>query len=716
MINFVTYTNAEFHLGPSLNMVIGPNGTGKSSLVCAICLGLGWGPQHLGRAKELGEFVKHGAREADIEIELAGEPGNRNSVIRRNIKRENNKSTFYINGALSSNKAARDLAKSFHIQVDNLCQFLPQDRVVEFAALSPVDLLTATQQAAADGWMLEHHEALKKLRTSQKQGLANNLQSKEQLQNLKNRQNAQEKDVQRMAEREAVLVKISAFQKFKPFIQYRSDKQRLEEAKVERKQAAEELERLQRQERPALDAMKAKDDYQKSIEKVVSQRKLLLERADRTCEEVYRRQQNLQDKIDECGRRVEAEKDGDRKRKSELARVNNAIASIKRQMDIEPIEFDAAAYNEQIRDRQRQQRDLTTQLREILEYFEGLKNQVKERRLLSTQHEQELESLHSQSGQQENKLRKQSRDTAQAWKWVQENQEMFRGRIYGPPIVSCSVKDPRYANAIESMLQNNDFLTFTCESREDYKILQEQLYTKLRLSDITIRVANRPLTHWQSPVSKDELSSHDLDGWLVDFVEGPDAVLSMLCDSARLHKTGITLSNHSNAQFERLKESAIQSWVAGKQTYQVTRRREYGPKAVSVMVRSTRSARFWTEQAVDTSAESELRRKIAEIQDELNQLKTQAEERKVEQGRLKEKIGKLSDEEKELSREKAEKQKVVGEFQALPMKLRTNEERKNALDEAGSLLKNRLKEVEQEKTKLVVQKGQAALDYAVCFF
>ena len=43
--NFVTYTSVEFFPGPSLNMVIGPNGTGKSTLVCAICLGLGWGPQ-----------------------------------------------------------------------------------------------------------------------------------------------------------------------------------------------------------------------------------------------------------------------------------------------------------------------------------------------------------------------------------------------------------------------------------------------------------------------------------------------------------------------------------------------------------------------------------------------------------------------------------------------------------------------------------------------
>lgn len=45
LTNFVTYTAVEFYPGPSLNMVIGPNGTGKSTLVCAICLGLGWGAQ-----------------------------------------------------------------------------------------------------------------------------------------------------------------------------------------------------------------------------------------------------------------------------------------------------------------------------------------------------------------------------------------------------------------------------------------------------------------------------------------------------------------------------------------------------------------------------------------------------------------------------------------------------------------------------------------------
>jgi len=45
LTNFVTYSAVEFFPGPSLNMVIGPNGTGKSTLVCAICIGLGYDPK-----------------------------------------------------------------------------------------------------------------------------------------------------------------------------------------------------------------------------------------------------------------------------------------------------------------------------------------------------------------------------------------------------------------------------------------------------------------------------------------------------------------------------------------------------------------------------------------------------------------------------------------------------------------------------------------------
>jgi hypothetical protein len=96
--NFVTYTHVEITPGPNLNMILGPNGTGKSTIVCAICLGLGWNPVHLGRAKEVGAFIKHGCLKSLIEIELQGHEGQRNMIVERTITRENNTSTWRLNG------------------------------------------------------------------------------------------------------------------------------------------------------------------------------------------------------------------------------------------------------------------------------------------------------------------------------------------------------------------------------------------------------------------------------------------------------------------------------------------------------------------------------------------------------------------------------------------------------------------------------------------
>jgi hypothetical protein len=59
LTNFVTYTSAEFFPGPNLNMVIGPNGTGKSTLVCAICLGLGWPPSVGATVQSFAHFYSH---------------------------------------------------------------------------------------------------------------------------------------------------------------------------------------------------------------------------------------------------------------------------------------------------------------------------------------------------------------------------------------------------------------------------------------------------------------------------------------------------------------------------------------------------------------------------------------------------------------------------------------------------------------------------------
>nr|XP_041567356.1 structural maintenance of chromosomes protein 5-like [Taeniopygia guttata] len=53
MKNFLTYNVCEVYPGPNLNLIVGGNGTGKSSIVCAICLGLAGKPSFLGRADKV---------------------------------------------------------------------------------------------------------------------------------------------------------------------------------------------------------------------------------------------------------------------------------------------------------------------------------------------------------------------------------------------------------------------------------------------------------------------------------------------------------------------------------------------------------------------------------------------------------------------------------------------------------------------------------------
>ncbi|KRX88310.1 Structural maintenance of chromosomes protein 5, partial [Trichinella pseudospiralis] len=111
--NFMIHDKFLMHPGPDLNMVFAPNGTGKSAILCAVCLVFGGTPKIIGRSARVEDYIKWNRNEARI----------------------HGKTQHYVDGVASTRKA---------IQVNNICQFLAQDRVVEFSKQSPVDLLKNT--------------------------------------------------------------------------------------------------------------------------------------------------------------------------------------------------------------------------------------------------------------------------------------------------------------------------------------------------------------------------------------------------------------------------------------------------------------------------------------------------------------------------------------------------------------------------------------------
>ena len=349
LTNFVTYESAEFLPGPNLNMVIGPNGTGKSSLVCAICLGLGWGPQHLGRATQIGEFIKHGVDEAYIEIELQRRSNEaRNHIVRVRIIREGNNREWWLNGKRTSLKAVQALTKSLSIQIDNLCQFLPQDKVSEFAALSPVELLQQTQRAAAPEQMLEWHEELKKLRRDQKQLEEQSAREKEHLETQETRQENLRAEVQRLAERNQIQEKVALLKKTVPFVEYKTARLQYKESRKKKQAAEARLEELKAQVNPTLESVSRKREYRDKISTVVSERRKNAKAAERAADSTLVEIEKLDGSIQDIEAKADAERLVDEGRKRDMLKIQRKIKEVESRMQEEPIEFNSVEWNEKI--------------------------------------------------------------------------------------------------------------------------------------------------------------------------------------------------------------------------------------------------------------------------------------------------------------------------------------------------------------------------------
>lgn len=562
-----------------------------------------------------------------IEIELAKDEKRfkSNIVIRCTIKRDGNKTVFSVNGKPQGKKTVIDLCRSLSIQIDNLCQFLPQDKVVEFAAMTPVELLRSTQRAVASQDMIDMHENLKDLRRKQKGIQANNTADQEQLDNLESRQRLQEADVERMRERELIETHVRMLEAARPFAAYRDAKTEYSEAKERKKVAQNELTKLEKEVEPSLRAVKAKERYKAQIAAVVTVRKTNISKAERQADSIDKIFKDLQDKHNDLVAADSAEKSGGKKHRQEIVRLEGTINQLKRQMDVEPSELDVQAYNRRIREKRDAIDDSTTKIGELKKHQEELRRRGSDKNYRIKQAENDLALLDSQAGKQRSKLQSASRDTYKLWEWVQQNQHQFEKPIFGPPIVECAINDPRYVDHIESLFQKSVLISFTAQTNDDFKKLSDQAHGSMHLTEINIKTVIAGRDPFRPPVSAEQMKRFGFEGWALDYLNGPEPLLNMLCADLHIHEAGIALRDTTPQQFELLQNSSIQSWVTSKSTYKITRRREYGPSAMSTLVRNVRRANVWTDQPVDMTAKRELQENIQGWTEEVASLQAESD-------------------------------------------------------------------------------------------
>ena len=170
--NFMTYLNCIIRPGKEFNVILGPNGSGKSSIVSAIVIGLGGDISTLRRQKHLGDLVNNQINEennqgAEIKIKLYKTIDSVYEVHCR-ISREN-VVTYKLDGKYKDKKDIAKFANSLQIQTENMCQFLPQDRVREFPEMKPDQIFQNSLKAVGNLQMLELNKEAEALESQRRQ-------------------------------------------------------------------------------------------------------------------------------------------------------------------------------------------------------------------------------------------------------------------------------------------------------------------------------------------------------------------------------------------------------------------------------------------------------------------------------------------------------------------------------------------------------------------
>lgn len=144
MINFMKHDNLVIPFTPNVNFITGRNGSGKSSILVALTVGLGGTTRTVGRGSNLSDLIKDGRHEATIIIQLRNTPGGYEELIYGPVititrKIRQNSSSFEINNLSKKDKIREELSRIlqfFSIQVDNPCTIMSQDTSREFIGVS----------------------------------------------------------------------------------------------------------------------------------------------------------------------------------------------------------------------------------------------------------------------------------------------------------------------------------------------------------------------------------------------------------------------------------------------------------------------------------------------------------------------------------------------------------------------------------------------------
>ncbi|XP_021236261.1 structural maintenance of chromosomes protein 5 [Numida meleagris] len=695
MENFLTYDICEVRPGPNLNMIIGANGTGKSSIVCAICLGLAGKPSFLGRAEKVALFVKQGCMKGLVEIELFKVP--ENIIITREIQVVTNTSTWHINRKLATLKTVEEQVAALNIQVDNLCQFLPQDKVGEFARMSKIELLEATEKSIGPPEMYQFHCKLKKLKEKERE-LENVCKDKvNSLEKMKQRAERYKQDVDRYHECKRHLDLIDMLQRKRPWVEYETVRQQHEDVKQKRDQAKEELKNLKEMQSPLTKKMQEMEEFYNSLNVKIRNVADEIKDVSQKCKEKQDALEMKDKQISEINQALRMKKDEEVDRKKKILSAYKMIDEWNHELntvtDCENLQPQIDAVNNELKHVQEERANIDSDIGDVT--TEKINQERENERIIDR-----IGQLNNIIKMKEEALQGKFQDTHSALMWLRKNKHKFKKEVCEPMMLTINVKDNKHAKYIENHISTNDIKAFVFESQEDMELFLVELRDRQKLRVNAVCAPDKSCAETLPSRPIEELHRYGFFSYLRELFDAPLPVMSYLCFQYHVHEVPVGTEKTRNMIERVIKETKLKQIYTAEEKYTV-RVSVYTKLTFSTNV-CLRPAQFLN-HSVDTDERRQLENQQQSIKCTLQSLDKQLMTLCERQKHLECRDNELRQQKKELlergSRRKQLESKIAVKYDSI----RQLEQNPINLEKESQQAKVKIRAINTQKARLVAE-------------
>ncbi|CAI1712361.1 hypothetical protein SEUBUCD646_0O01270 [Saccharomyces eubayanus] len=552
--DFVTYTLTEFNLSPSLNMIIGPNGSGKSTFVCAVCLGLAGKPEYIGRSKKVEDFIKNGQDISRIEITLKNSPKihdidfisthDETIKVTRIITRSKRRSDYLINDEQVSENAVKTLVSQLNIQLDNLCQFLSQERVEEFARLKSVKLLVETIRSI-DASLLDVLEELMELQANE-QSLQKDLDVKKmKVVHLRQESDKLRKSVESLRDFQKKKGEIELHSQLLPYVKVKDHKEKLNTYKEEYERAKSNLRALLKDKKPFANTKKTLENRVHELTEKCSLKNDEFVKAKEKVNDIFEKLNTIRDDV--IKKKTQNEYYRGRTKKLQATIIDTKEDLARNREILEQTQLPEKSVFEDIDNKRKEIINKEGDLRGLISEIDAKANAVNhEMRSIQRQAENKTKSLNTTDKigilNQDQDL-KEVRD---AVLFIRDHPEM-KEKILEPAIMTVSAINSQFAAYLAQCVDFNTSKALTVVDSDAYRLFANPILEKFK---VNLRELSN--TDSKPPVPIETVRDLGFEGYLSDFITGDKRVMKMLCQINRIHTIPVSRRELTPAQIKRL--------------------------------------------------------------------------------------------------------------------------------------------------------------------